>query len=138
MTEQFWFIPYNNDWGWYQCTLCRKRPLYYKSLSYVNWSLYYMGLMYYFLWVFFMYEIPYIIWVFFMYYFLWVFFMYEVPYIIWVFFMYMYYYGSILCTCTLIIVGLTLVHWDFGHIREVLGFFFLFEWIWNIFASVVH
>ena len=22
--------------GWYQCTLCRKRPLHYKGLSYVN------------------------------------------------------------------------------------------------------
>ena len=64
---------------WYQCTLCRKRTLYYKSLSYVNWSLYYMGLSYVLLLI--------------------GLFMYEVPYIIWVFFMYMYYYGSILCTC---------------------------------------
>ena len=35
--------------GWYQCTLCTKRSLYYKGLFYVNWSLYYMGLMYYYL-----------------------------------------------------------------------------------------
>ena len=106
--------------GWYQCTLCRKRSLYYKGLYYVNWT--------YTTWVFLMYKVPYTVWVFsmyqasyiygsilppilhkmvpiyymgLMYYYLWVFFRYEVPYTKCFCFFYvpslLHIYGSILC-----------------------------------------